>query len=182
MSADPLERFDLGVYLHRLAKELHRLRSFDQFPSQCPHRLIAYEADGTLLPPQVVLQMVPDPAGLTHAGGREDHLGLLVKIDHLGLIGGDGGAKPREDQRVDPLLHQGKRLLVKTRLYILIEHIGCLNGQRTVHIYFKILILGKQSLLLDLPEEIEKLLGPSYREGRDHQVAAPVEGLPQDPG
>ncbi len=56
----------------------------------------------------------------------------------------------------------------------------CLNGQRAVHEYLKIIMSVNQMLSLDMTEIVKKLLGTSHREGRNHDVAAPVKGFLYD--
>ena len=70
MPADPLQDLDLGVDFHRFTEQLNKLCPFHQLSSQGSGRLIPYKTDRTLLSPQIVLQMMPDPSRLTHAGSR----------------------------------------------------------------------------------------------------------------
>ena len=123
-----------------------------------------------------MLQVVADTAGVAHAAGGEDDLGGLVLVDGLGLLLADRQLQAGEHQRVhagaDGLLH----LLVQKLGVALEEDGGGLNGQGAVHIHGEIAVAGDQTSLLDLPDEVQHLLGAAHSEGGDHQVAALIQG------
>jgi len=81
---------DLGPDGDLLAEELHRRDAVDEPPAQAAFRLEAHEDHGTLRPPQVVLQVVADAAGVAHAGGGNDDAGGLVLIEGPGFLAGLG--------------------------------------------------------------------------------------------
>ena len=119
--------------------------------------------------------MVADPAGFAHAAGREDHLRRLIKIDGLRLLAGDGHLQAREKEGIAPRIQNGPHLLVKIAVIRLHEDAGRFIRQRRVDIDREIRMAGHQPSLLDLPYEIQQLLGAPHREGRDHHIAAAVE-------
>ena len=129
-----------------------------------------------------MLQMVSDTSGLTHTGGRDDHLGRIVKIDILGFFTGDGKLQSAEGDGVDSLPNHLHGLLIKALIPVPVEDLRGFHSQRTVHIDREILMPVHQLLYLDLAEKIQHLLGPSYRKGRNHHIAAPVKSLLQDLG
>ena len=53
---------------------------------------------------------------------------------------------------------------------------GCLDGQRAVHIDRESVMSGDKPLFLDLTDKVEDLLGSAHRKGRDHDVSATVQG------
>ena len=98
-----MEHGDLRVHRNVLTKELHGFCPVLQLPAERALRLIAYEQNDAFLAPQVVLQMVADPARLAHAAGGENDLGLRVGVDELGFVGGNGQLQPVEPDGVDAL-------------------------------------------------------------------------------
>ena len=106
MSADSLQAFDPCPDFDGLAEKLDLLLALQDPASQRASRLVANEQDRAFLPPQVMLQMVADPPGLTHAGSRYDHLRPLDKVDLLGILAARRNLQPREHQRVDPGIDQ----------------------------------------------------------------------------
>ena len=81
MGAHAVHFFNVGFYLDLLSEKPHRLTAFNQAASQRPHRLVAGEYDRTLRSPQVMLQMVADTSGVTHACRRYDYLGSGIKVN-----------------------------------------------------------------------------------------------------
>ena len=81
MSADAGQSVDLGADPDLLSEQLYLLGPFIDGAAQGAHCLISDKEDRRFLPPQVMLQMVADPAGFTHAAGRKNHLRTHIKID-----------------------------------------------------------------------------------------------------
>ena len=71
----------LAAHLDGLAEEFYLLRALHQRTAQGARRLVAHKEHRALRPPEVVLEMVADAPGFAHAAGREDDLGLGVKVD-----------------------------------------------------------------------------------------------------
>ena len=90
-----------------------------------------------------MLQMMADAASLAHSRCRDDNLGLIIKIDHPGLVACNRSLKSRKDQRIDSFLHQSHRLFIKAGFHILIKYVGGFNRQRAVYIDFESLVLGQ---------------------------------------
>ena len=66
MAADSVKALDPGMHLDFLPEELYIFLTFKEPSSQRPVCLISYEEDGTFRAPQVMFQMVPDAACITH--------------------------------------------------------------------------------------------------------------------
>ena len=124
--------------------------------------------------------MVADAAGVAHTAGREDDLGGQVRVDHPGFVAGDADPQPREGDGVDPRVQQGPGVGVKTVLAGIPEDAGGLDGQGAVDVHREIAVAGHQVFLLDLPHEVEQLLGAAHRKAGDDHVAAPVKGALQN--
>ena len=103
MSANSFQDFNFGIHGNTVPEKLHRLRPFNQLASQRSNRLVSHKTNRTLWTPQIVFQMVPDSSRFTHAGCRNNHLRLLVKVDQLRLLTGNRRLKTRKNQRVDSL-------------------------------------------------------------------------------
>ena len=89
MTRDTDQLADIRPYLESLAEESHLLGPVDNGTSQCAYSLISHEQYSGLRSPEIMLKVMSDTAGLTHAGCRQDHLGCHVEVDGLGLIARD---------------------------------------------------------------------------------------------
>ena len=87
MAAHARELDDVRVHMNLFLEQFHFLRASDQRPSQCTDGLIADEENRTLLPPEVVLQMMLDSACIAHAACGYDDLRGFVEVDGFRLIG-----------------------------------------------------------------------------------------------
>ena len=105
---------DLRPHLDGLAEQFDIGSTFNEGAAQCADGLIAHKEDGTLRPPEVVLEMVADAAGLAHAAGREDDLRLPIGVDHPGFVAGHADPQAGALDGVDALGQQGAGRLVKT--------------------------------------------------------------------
>ena len=81
---------DVRVHMNLFLEQFHLLRASDQRPSQCTDGLIADEENRTLLPPEVVLQMMLDSSRIAHAARGDNDLRLGVEVDRLGIVAADG--------------------------------------------------------------------------------------------
>ena len=81
MSGDARQHQYLRLYADRFTKQGHFRSAVHQRPPERTLRLVADKEDGALFTPQVMLQMVLDPAGLAHAAGRQNDLRHPVVID-----------------------------------------------------------------------------------------------------
>ena len=122
VAADALQLLNPRFYLNGFSKQAHRIGSFQQGPSQRTIGLIPYKKDGTLLPPQIMFEMVADSARFAHTGGRQDHFGVIIKIDGLGFVAGNGQFQPGKADGIDAILHQFHSFLVKTALHIPVKN------------------------------------------------------------
>ena len=129
-----------------------------------------------------MLEVVLDPPRVAHAGGADDDLGIVVLQDHLGLLGRDRELESREGDGIDAVPEQGQGLLIIAGLLIGQEDLRRVDRQGAVDIDREVFVLRDQVVLLDLAQVIQDDLGPAHREGRDHHVAAPGEGIAQDLG
>ena len=164
-----------------LAEELDRADAVEEPSAQAALGLIAHEHHGALRPPEVVLEVVADTAGVAHTGGGDDHLRGRVQVEGAGLIAalGDGEAGELEQ---GPALEGGDGLLVQIAVEIPGEDAGGLAGQGGVHHHGKAGHALDEALLLHLPDEVQQLLGAAHGEGGDDDVAALLKGLVDDLG
>ena len=87
VAAHARELDDVRVHMNLFLEQFHFLRASDQRPSQCTDGLIADEENRTLLPPEVVLQMMLDSSCIAHAARGYDDLRGFVEVDGFRLIG-----------------------------------------------------------------------------------------------
>ena len=126
--------------------------------------------------------MVADTAGVAHAGGGNDDLGRLVRVEHLGFLQGLRKPQPGEGEHIHAALHQSQSLLIQIAPQIAAENSGGFAGQRGVDVHREVLNRFDQMLLLDAPQEVENLLGASHGESGNDDVAAPSQGPVDDLG
>ena len=173
---------DLRPHLDGLAEQFDIGSTFNEGAAQCADGLIAHKEDGTLRPPEVVLEMVADAAGLAHAAGREDDLRLPIGVDHPGFVAGHADPQAGALDGVDALGQQGAGRLVKTVGVGIPEDAGRLDGKRAVDVHREIAVALDQTFFLDLPDKIKQLLRAAHCETGDDHIAAPVEGALQYSG
>ena len=173
---------DLGPHLDLFSEQPHVGGSFHQSPAQSAHRLVAHKQNGAFRPPEVVFQVMLDPARLAHAAGRQNHLAPAVGVDGLGLLAGHRQPQTGAADGVDALFQQIAGFGVEVFPVGVVEDAGGLHGQGAVHIHREILVALHQPVLLDLPQEIEHLLGAAHRKAGHHQIAPPVKGALEHPG
>ena len=66
VTADAGQPAYLSLYLDFLTEQLHMLCTLQKCPPQCPVCLIAHKEDRRFLSPEVMLQMMLDPARIAH--------------------------------------------------------------------------------------------------------------------
>jgi hypothetical protein len=98
---------------------------------------------------EIVLQVVADPAGLAHAGGGDDDLRLLVEIDGLALLVGDGEPTPGLIRGLCPESSRARASWSKILPVALEIDAGGLVGQRRVHIDREIPVPGHEPVHLE---------------------------------
>ena len=180
MGGKALEVHDLGVNGDLFAEELHTSDALQQGAAQGALPLIAHEHDGALRLPEVVLQVVTDTARVAHTGGGDDDLGDTVLVQPLGFLHRLRHAEVGEVEHVGAVLHQRQSVGIQIAVQIPGEDGGGTAGQRRVDVNRKIRVGLHKALVLDLPDEVQKLLGTAHGEGRDHHVAAPGHGIVDD--
>ena len=180
MGGKALKVHDLGVNGDLLAEELHTSDALQQGAAQGTLPLIAHEHDGALRLPEVVLQVVTDTARVAHTGGGDDDLGDTVLVQPLGFLHRLRHAEVGEVEHVGAVLHQRQSVGIQIAVQIPGEDGGGTAGQRRVDVNRKIRVGLHKALVLDLPDEVQKLLGTAHGEGRDHHVAAPGHGIVDD--
>ena len=89
-----MEPFDLGPDDNFFSEQLDPVDPIQQDPAQAACRLEADKHDGTFGPPKVVLQVMADPARITHAAGGKNDLGGRVLVEKFGLFNGLGQVQP----------------------------------------------------------------------------------------
>ena len=169
------QHINAGVDLNRLAEQLDLLGAVHQTAAQRAVALIAHKQHGAFLAPQVVLQVVTDAAGIAHAAGGDDHLGLLVHIQGLGIVRGDRQAQVGAGDGVDALLEQLQGFLIGALVGVLLEHIGGFHGQGAVHVHREVVVALDEAVLLDVADEVQKLLGAAHRKAGDDHVTALIQ-------
>ena len=175
-----LEIHDLGPHGDFLAEQLHAGCAVQQVPPQRAWGLEAHEHHGAVAPPQVVLQVMADTPRVAHTAGGDDDLGGLVDVQQLGLVHRLRQVQARKIEHVGAVLHQCQRVLVQIAPQVAAKDGGGLLGQRTVHIHREVLDGRHQSLILDLPDEVQQLLGAAHGKGGDHHIAALGQRLVDD--
>ena len=108
-----LQGGDLRVDGDFFAEELDFLRTVLEFSAQAAFRLVTHKEDHAFRPPEIVLQMVPDPACFAHAAGRDDHLGPVVEIDLLGFFRRNGQGHTGRPDGIDTCLDDLHGLLIQ---------------------------------------------------------------------
>ena len=98
---------DLRIDLHRFAKQPYFIGTLDQCAPQRAGGLEPHKQDGAFPAPQVVLEVVADAPGITHAGSGDDDLGGGVQVDGNRILFGFTDLQTGERQRVFALRHQG---------------------------------------------------------------------------
>ena len=81
MAADSLYGLNVRPAIDLLAKYFHCLGTVLKKPSQRALRLISGKHHCALLPPEIMLQMVADAAGVTHPRSRNNNLGRHIKVN-----------------------------------------------------------------------------------------------------
>ena len=177
-----LEVDNAGIDGDLLAKQFHGLSPLQQTAAQRALCLIAHKDHGALLTPEVVLQVVADPAGIAHSRGGDDDLGAFVHIQSLGLVGGLYQSQAGEGEQIFSPLEDSDGLLIQIAPQVTGVDPGCLCRQGAVHTDLEGGEALHQALVLDLPQEIEQLLGAAHSKGGDDDVAAPGEGVVDELG
>ena len=81
MSADSFNILNVGPYINLLPKNLNGLCTVLEQAPQGSLCLVSCKDNGTFRPPEIMLQMMPDSARITHACCGYDYLGRHIKVD-----------------------------------------------------------------------------------------------------
>ena len=173
---------DLGVHGDLVAEDLHTLGAVVQLAAERADCLIAHEQHRALRPPEVILQMVADAAGVAHAARGEDDLRRLVGVERHGVFLRDGGVQVVKIQRVDAAADERAGLVVEKARVRLQKDARGLVGERAVHIHGEVRVAVHHAGVLDLANEIQQLLRAADGERRDDDVAALAERFVDDLG
>ena len=180
MAGNALQEPDLRGNIDLFPEDLHAFCSVVNDPAECAGCLITSKHHGVLFIPQIVFQMMTDPAAFAHPAGCNDDLGFRICIQSLGFLRGYRRMQSVKPDRIASLPHDLKRFIVQAFLRTLQENSCGFIGQRAVHIYREVLMSGQQSFLLDLTEKVQEFLGPADSERRDKHGSAAVKGGFQD--
>ncbi|OQA23802.1 MAG: hypothetical protein BWY61_01371 [Firmicutes bacterium ADurb.Bin354] len=161
-------RTDFDIF----SEKLDLFLTINKYASQCSFSLIADKKDGAFRSPEIMFEMMPDSARITHSGSRYDNLGLGIKVDHLGFVTGYAQMQIGKCDGINPLINKCSGFIRKTAVYIFTEDFRCFNSKRTVHKYGKIRYVAYEPLCLDLSDIIEHLLSTSDCKGRDNHISA----------
>ena len=121
--------------------------------------------------------MMANPAGVAHARGGDNHLGRGVHVQRLGLLAGLRHPEVGKVKHMGAVLHQLQGILIQIAVKVSGEDGGSPFGQGRVNVHGEIWIGFYELRVLDLPDEIQQLLGAAHGEGGNHYVAAPGDGL-----
>lgn len=124
VGGQPVQLDDFSLDSDFFAKKLDPVRPICQDTPKAAYRLKAHEDNRTFLPPQIVLQVMADPAGVTHAAGREDHLGNRILIEKLGFLCRLGQAQPVECQNIDSLPDQRGGFVIGVAAQVAAENLS----------------------------------------------------------
>ena len=113
--------------------------------------------DGVAVVFDVVFDVMTDAAGVGHAGGADDDAGLRQIVDGFGFVDALDVVDVGRAERIAGVHHHVAEFLVET-LEVVLEDLGCLQGQRTVHVDRQ---RRDAPALGDLVGRIEQLLGAS---------------------
>ena len=83
MSRESSQGVDMGFYRNLFSEEPDALCSIDNPSSDRSLSLIADDDNMGFLPPEVVLQMMLDPSGVTHSARRDDDPRSLILVDRF---------------------------------------------------------------------------------------------------
>ena len=81
VSADSFNILNVGPYINLLPKNLNGLCTVLEQAPQGSLCLVSCKDNGTFRPPEIMLQMMPDSARITHACCGYDYLGRHIKVD-----------------------------------------------------------------------------------------------------
>ena len=162
MSGHPRQLADLRLDIDVLAEQPEMIRPLQERPPRCSRCLVTDKQDGTLRPPQIMLEVVLDPPGIAHAACGDDDLRLLDEIDRSGVVRCDSRLQPVKTDRINPPLKQCRRFFVKILIHPLLENLRRFICKRRIHINLKPLVSGYHVFFLDFPDKIEHLLGSAY--------------------
>ena len=168
--------FDTGVYRDVVAEDAHPLGAVLDGVPEGAYRLITHKEDGAFVTPQIVLQMVTDTPRFAHAACGDDDLGAGVLVDHTAVFRRDGNAKPLKTDGVHPLVDEVLGFLVVVHFTHFGKDVGGFNCKRAVHHDGETVVPLDFAFFLDVADEVKDLLRAPYRKGRDHHVAAAVQG------
>ena len=163
------------MYGDLVAEDLHALGTVVQLAAERADRLITHEQHRALRPPEVILQMVTDAAGVAHAARGEDDFRRFVVVERHGVLFRYGGVQVVKIQRVDAAADECAGLVVEKARVRLQENARGLIGERAVDIHGEVRVAVHHAGVLDLADEIQQLLRAADGERRDDHVAAAVE-------
>ena len=134
-SACPAEGRYGGGNVYAFSEKPYGSGPVDKSASQSTCRLIADEKHGGLGSPEVMLKMVADAAGFTHAAGRDDDLRGIIRIYGFRVVTRDRKGKSVEYHGIDPAVDKGKRLLIEVFPEVVVVDVGGFDGKGAVNIY-----------------------------------------------
>jgi len=156
-----------------LVPQAHVLRAVDEPPSDRPFRLVTDDHDVAFRPPHVVLQVMQDPAAVTHAAaGDDDRAGLDLVQTHRIL---------RRGSRLE--IRQHRPVLAFPEELRLVEmpvdriDAGRLDPHRAIEKHAPTI---EAPVGVVLGHEVQEILRAADGESRDQHVAAALRGLEED--
>src|SRR5512139_524514 len=86
MSGEPAESMNLRPHHNIFPEHVHYFRPVDHLSSEGPFRLEAHKHDAAFLAPEVVFEMMPHPASLTHSRTCDYNRLLLDRVQNNGVF------------------------------------------------------------------------------------------------
>jgi len=183
-SAEPIEKLTLprvgGKAVDRedlctdgdiLVEDPHLLGAVDDLTARRSLCLEADKNDARPVSPEVVTEMVLDPAGIRHSACRDHHGRSLSLVDFHRFLRLERETKPGQLQGIFSFRKQGFRLSVHV-FPGFAEDLRRLDRQRAVHENGHV---GRQTAFLRKQvQRVDHLLRPPHGKGRDDHLFAPA--------
>jgi hypothetical protein len=94
MRGKTVHQFDFCIHLPGFTKKFDLLDAVPQHAPRGIGRAISNNQDGVFGVFDIIGQVVPDPAGIGHTGGRDDDAGFIRTVQGLGLFNAFNVMKP----------------------------------------------------------------------------------------
>ena len=176
MAGEALDHFDPGFDGDLLTKNPDRLCAINQRAAEGTPGLVPDKNDRGILAPEIMLEMMADPAGFAHPAGGDDDLAVRVFVELAGFVGGLREMQIVEIQRMIAAFEVGTGFVIKA-VGVFLEHLGRGDRQRAIDIDRG--VMQQPALAFEffifLVQGIDQFLGPADGKGRDDHIATPLQ-------